>query len=384
MPRLRRIGRFLLKVVGVLIAVYAFDVVLTRYLLPDALLARIDLERLSRIHSPIYHHGLRPMRVVEVARWGTHNYRFATNSLGFKDGAAREVPLTSQKHRIVIIGDSFTEGSGYAFEDTFAGRIAHALEPKGIEVFNAGVISYSPAIYYRRLKYLIETEGFRFDEVVVFLDISDIQDEVSGVFLDEDDNVIGRGGSAADRWLDSVIEPIRSFMKDSSLLYRFISEANRARKRLWTHANPCLERLGTRADDPRPLGLEFLRQQLVKPRNSWTFDEAVYQEWGREGLEIASANMDRLRAVLEQHGIALTLAVYPWPAQIFEGDLESRQVRFWQDWAAAREVPFLDLFPAFIGETPPLESYARYFIPCDSHFNAAGHALVAEGYLAFH
>ncbi len=160
------------------------------------------------------------------------------------------------------------------------------------------MISYSPAIYYRRLKYLIETEGFRFDEVVVFLDISDIQDEVSGVFLDEDDNVIGRGGGTADRWLDSVIEPIRSFMKDSSLLYRFISEANRARKRLWTHANECLERLGTRADDPRPLGLEFLRQQLVNPRNSWTFDEAVYQEWGREGLEIASANMDRLRAVL--------------------------------------------------------------------------------------
>ena len=69
---------------------------------------------------------------------------------------------------------------------------------------------------------------------------------------------------------------------------------------LLAHANECLERLGTRADDPRPLGLEFLRQQLVNPRNSWTFDEAVYQEWGREGLEIANANMDRLRAVLEQ------------------------------------------------------------------------------------
>ena len=52
MTRLRRFGRFLLKVLGVLIAVYAFDVVLTRYLLPDALLARIDLERLFRIHSP--------------------------------------------------------------------------------------------------------------------------------------------------------------------------------------------------------------------------------------------------------------------------------------------------------------------------------------------
>ena len=59
-------------------------------------------------------------------------------------------------------------------------------------------------------------------------------------------------------------------------------------------------------------------------------------------------------------------------------------MRFWQDWAAARAVPFLDLFPAFMDETPPLEAYARYFIPCDSHFNAAGHALVAESYLAFH
>lgn len=384
MRRLKRIGSFCGKAVLVLAIVFALDVVLTRYLLPDAVLALVDDERLARIYSPVYHHGLKPMRMVEMARWGTHEYRFATNSLGFKDRAPRRVPLTSERHRIVIIGDSFTEGSGFGFDDTFAGRIARALAERRIEVFNAAVISYSPVIYYRRLKHLIEYVGFRFDEAVVFLDISDIQDEASGLMLDDQGNVIERGENAFDRQLEQVIDPARSFLKESSLIYRFVSEANRARKRFFSERNECLERLAAGEDDAQSLGIELLRRQLVKPRARWTFDDAVFEAWGRRGLELAATNMARLHRVLEAHDVALTVVVYPWPAQIFERDRESRQSRFWRAWAAERGVRFLDLFPAFIDGTPPLETYARYFIPCDNHFGAAGHAFVAERFLEFY
>ena len=51
------------------------------------------------------------------------------------------------------------------------------LEDDGVEVFNAGVVSYQPAIYWRKIRHLLQTVKFRFDEAVVFIDISDIFEE---------------------------------------------------------------------------------------------------------------------------------------------------------------------------------------------------------------
>ena len=75
------------------------------------------------------------------------------------------------------MGDSFTEGGLLDYTDTFVGRIDSDLGEKKIEVLNAGVSSYSPIIYWRKIKYLIEDMKLKFDEVVVFIDISDPYDE---------------------------------------------------------------------------------------------------------------------------------------------------------------------------------------------------------------
>ena len=42
---------------------------------------------------------------------------------------------------------------------------------------NAGVASQSPIIYFKKIKHLIEVKKVEFDELIVFLDISDIPDE---------------------------------------------------------------------------------------------------------------------------------------------------------------------------------------------------------------
>ena len=110
-----------------------------------------------------------------------------TNSLGFKDGKIRDVPAAGDTKRILLIGDSFTEGVGLEFEQTFAGMLYLAGQKRAekIEFLNAGVISYSPAIYYKKIKYLLDA-GLKFDEVVVFSDLSDVQDEAIAYFcIDE-------------------------------------------------------------------------------------------------------------------------------------------------------------------------------------------------------
>ena len=61
---------------------------------------------------------------------------------------------------------------------TFPGIVDKELEKADIDVFNAGVVSSSPKVYYLRTKYLLTKRAFHFDELFVFIDISDIQHEI--------------------------------------------------------------------------------------------------------------------------------------------------------------------------------------------------------------
>ncbi|MSO93854.1 MAG: SGNH/GDSL hydrolase family protein [Rhodospirillales bacterium] len=314
------------------------------------------LERIARVDHPVYEHGLKPMAAFGH-RFGGVRAPYFTNSLGFRDRAAREVPLRSERPRLLFMGDSFTEGIGIAFEDTFAGRIQERLGQEGVDVLNGALESYAPSIYYRKVRFYIEEIGLQANAVVVFLDLSDIDDDLSQYKLDENDNV--RTVVDRHRWL----KRFKFFLKDHSVLYR-------------------LYRL---ARDSMP---EVRRRQKGRidavtnwTRGRWTIDDALFETMGRPGLRIAAKHMDKLHAFLQQRGIPLTVVVYPWPDQVLAGDMESRHVCFWRAWAAERSVGFIDLFPAFIAGRDPVSTILDYFIPYDVHFNEKGHALVAEAFL---
>jgi lysophospholipase L1-like esterase len=90
--------------------------------------------------------------------------------------------------------------------------------------------------------------------------------------------------------------------------------------------------------------------------------------------------MSQLAELLRSRGIRLTVAVYPWPDQIWRQDRDSLQVTAWKQWAEVERVDFIDFFPAFFAE-PAQQVLARYFIPGDEHFSAEGHRLVATAFL---
>ena len=143
----------------------------------DLMLAPFFAERIPNIKSVYYHHDLVANYRGEIA-WGPYKYQINTNSLGFKDNKNRTVSKVSEKYRILFIGDSFTEGVRFSYDDTFVGMIAKQLENSAYEVLNAGVSSYSPKLYYLKVKYLIEKLGLQVDEIFVYIDISDISDEI--------------------------------------------------------------------------------------------------------------------------------------------------------------------------------------------------------------
>src|SRR5690606_20859162 len=99
-----------------------------------------------RIQNRIYHHGLKK-NVSTEACWGPLIYNFYTNNLSFRDDSNHVIPLKSDNKRILILGDSHSEGVGIEFQYTFAGLLKEMGKDKNIDVLNASAISYSPKIH---------------------------------------------------------------------------------------------------------------------------------------------------------------------------------------------------------------------------------------------
>lgn len=309
---------------------------------------RPDMDKRFRVQSPIYHHDLKPNVAVQGARWGDQTYAMYTSSLGFRDAAVREIPLTNSRPRVLFIGDSFTEAP-VSWEESFVGIIAKDFERKGVEVLNAGVVSYSPSIYYAKCRHLLETVGLRVQEIVVFVDISDARDDGLIYELRPDGTV------------HSLASPVPAWIKRNSLLF---GECARAWER-WMSRGP------VGGGGPKVVrGYE----------GAWTWDDRSYEDFGRKAEQRMVQHMDALLALTRKHGIGLTLAFYPWPAQLFHAEVPCRNRQLWTRWARENRVPFLDLYPAFQRQ-PWEEAVKRYFIPGDVHWNAAGNALVADEFL---
>ncbi len=311
--------------------------------------------------SSVFHHTMRASTHFLFQQWGHIQYAVTTNSLGFKDRAVRDVPLTSAHPRLLFMGDSFTQGMGFEYDKTFVGLIASALADDHIEVLNAAVASYSPIIYFKKTEYLLQTIGLRFDHMVVFLDISDIQDEAELYEL-RDGRVVWTG----DR-LTALRDLVYGYTTIPRNIWHLASKVNGA----FTNAPNA-----RRTDEEKAYAIN-------DHRSLWTVDPRAYERYGARGLAEAQRHMTMLHDLVTRHGIGMTLVVYPWPDQIAQRDLDSIQVTTWQAWAAERAVPFLNLFPEFIHPgTDPKEAIRRHYIPGDVHWNEAGHRLVADRFLA--
>jgi hypothetical protein len=309
-------------------------------------------ESYYRKRHPVYHHGLAPNINAYRATWGPGGFMMCTNSLGFKDASPREVALHTNKKRILIIGDSFTEGAGIEYPQTFVGRLQQHYP--AIEFLNAAVSSYSPIIYYRKIKYLLEDINLKFDEVWVFIDLSDIPDEALNYTFDDKQNVISRGSDekATQYKLE---ESFKEFFNQNTFFLARLRNVSR-------YLNDMLRPWDRALNDKRCM---------------WTMDEKLYKKY-KNGIEPATRHMTLLKALLDKYNIKLIVGIYPWPDQVYHKDLNSRQVIIWQDWAIQHNVKFFNMFPAFINLGNPQKVITDYYIQGDVHWNAKGHALVFD------
>ena len=102
--------------------------------------------------STDYDHDLAPNTKSQRA-WGNIVYPWQTDRYGFRTGACAPGEADKNKPAIFVIGDSFTEALGSTYEKSFAGLMACDAAKQGKAVWNLGVASYSPVIYYRKIRW---------------------------------------------------------------------------------------------------------------------------------------------------------------------------------------------------------------------------------------
>lgn len=320
-----------------------------------------EKQRPVRIANPAYDHGFAAdFDGYDV--WGELRYRLITDSLGFKDDSVRKVPLKSASRRILLIGDSFAEGIGMSFEDSFAGQLYRAGQERSekIEFLNAGVASYSPSIYYRKIKYLIES-GLQFDEVVLFSDTSDVTDEATSYFCIDDDPEYRAHCSSA----EGSAQPEAAPPKKTDFLIDHFVVTNRVR-------------ISIKRSIQSFLGNRRRSIDTDHARIGWTIPGLdvgnSYQPLGVDGgIARSLQNMRALADLLAARKIPLTIVVYPWAQQLAQGDRDGRQVSLWRDFCPGRCKAFINLFPAFFAATEADKDwYEHLFILGDDHFSAEG------------
>ncbi len=313
---------------------------------------------------PVYHHALSP-NVTAASTYGSLRYKLSTNSLGFRDSSERTVPLESENKRILFIGDSFTEGVGANWEETFVGRVAHGIRPASIEILNGGTSGHCPKLYWLKTRFLIEAVRLEFDEVIVMIDSSDIPEELKY----EDYNP--RVPSPAGR----VLYQLGRILRQRSFLAYSLDQ---------------FVRLRGKAGLPSHLQSEEYEDAI---HGFWALKQPLCDAYGIPGWKLAEMNMQKLVDLCKANGAKVTIVVFPNANQVQYRDSDSIQVRLWSSFAAKNSLPFLDLFPTFI--TDPESDlvmihekeiqypYPKYYIPRDVHWNSEGHRIVAEELLKY-
>ena len=313
----------------------------------------------------VYHHTFKPYKEVNLHS-DNGNYTILTNSLGFKDDKKINIEKDIDKKRIIFIGDSFTEGVLLNFEKTFAGIFKKYLAERDIDFLNAGRGGYSPIIYWTKIKHLLEIEKVKFDELYVFIDLSDTFDEYATYDLNENQNVILKNiPQSKPIQRENFIGKTKIFLKENTIFTYFILNyisdtlSNNDYARIWYH-------------------------HIVNDVHfdKWPINKSAYNEWGEKGIKLQIKYMNKLKKLLDENNVKLTVVVYPWISQIWYEDLNSLHVKIWKDWAKKNNSNFIDLFPLFvkkgISNSEKDKIINENYIRGDFHFNEKGNQIIAE------
>ncbi len=344
----------------------------------------------------IYHHILIPnsFGIDNALEYKTYYY---INSFGFRD---KEYTLEKPNNtfRIIMLGDSYTEGMGVQQNEAFSKILENRLNIElkysnlSFEVINKGVMSWTTVLHYLWIK----NEGVKFkpDLVILNFDNNDIAGDIimEKVSKYDDNNTL----IAVDGTIDNPSETTLFKRLNSNKFYLF----NAIKRFHLSFTKNDLkgynsEKFGQIFFEPNfteekcfgwhgDLRKGVARDTLLFTRDNYTKDDLKYYE---NSLNYAV----KLNNILKEKNISFIFTTYPYGHQVSTNEwVEGRKFlcaepekvysiescSFAENYLIQKNISVFNTCPLFRGYS----GTEKLFYSIDSHFNVNGHKFMADLY----
>lgn len=312
--------------------------------------------------SKIFDHDFEK-NVNKIVGWGDKRVKFCTDDNGFRVSCDYKIKK-NKTFDIVIIGDSMTEGVGLEYEQTYSGLISNHFISK--KIANLGQTSYSTAIYYAKINHFLKN-GYKFDEIVVFLDPSDIRDDALCYSLNGE--VVVRR---------KTFQGCMDNLSDKKMKYKIFFQNN------FRLINTSLGIIKKNLVNFGFLDEKISEAILNNSSSEWAFNykkENFNNLTFNQVINISLQNMNLLYQVLNKNDIKLSLVIYPHPANLFHNKKKSNYEEIWKRFCEKKCNKYINLMPFFIKELNDnnfTSIYKKYYIKNDVHFNKQGNKFIAD------
>lgn len=323
------------------------------------------------------HHSLVPNSTCrsKTKEW---DIEFKVNSLGLRD-SEYSIEKPENTYRILMLGDSFTEGYGVQLKDIFSKIVEEKLnlqDKERFEVINTGITGYSPLLEYLYLK----KYGLEFDPDLVVMNFSmtDFYDDLiygDKELLVEKDKLF-KEEIPSTTWMPSISQKIKWWLHQNLVLYDFLV------LRLKRIVNPGVYKKNI---------IDFEKGNIQSDQFAITREEINEKDYVLL-LENSTENLLKIKQLLTENNIGFALVIIPYGHQV--NDREWRKGRdFWGfekgkiysnqsisdlvDFAIANKIEILDLLPIY-KKASRFFWDGNYYYPYDGHWNKKGHQLAAE------
>ena len=305
----------------------------------------------------IYHHDLKKNINIENEWEPGKKYNTCTDSNGFRI-SCNSKELNNKNFDIAFIGDSFTEGVGIEYEKTFVGLISK--NKSNLKIANLGVTSYSPSIYLVKFQELLKN-NYKFKRLIIYIDISDIYDEgkkyrihndriytMKNIYLENFQNFISKSFPLTSTSVKNL---------KNNLTSPFETKVKVMKWNDCTYLEKCYERA------------------------NWTYNDNKFEKFA---INKSLATVEKIYQLAKENNIKISIGIYPWPGMLLYDSENSKQVKIWKEFCNNRCEFFFNNFPEFYDYSKkhsPKETIQKFYMQGDVHFNADGHAIIANNFI---
>tara|TARA_Y100000590_G_C15709521_1_gene1009821 strand:- start:896 stop:2014 length:1119 start_codon:yes stop_codon:yes gene_type:complete len=354
----------------IILMVLIFDL-LINIVMPENFKKKIGTTRNYSLKSIKFHHKV-ASNIDLYEFWGNKKYKVVTNKYSMRVLSKNKRKINNSKKNIGFIGDSFVYGSGIDYENHFINILDK--QNNDYNFLNLGYVSYSPSIYFKRLKFLIETKKIKFNKIFIFVDHSDVQDE--GVFYKEDNN-----GNIVRKWLDeneikqkNKNYKIKNYLKQNSFFFKIYDNLNSPS--ISGKAKSCIMEVSNKN----------YKNYIDNNRFGYGFNkDLINKDWVKEGKYKINYYLNKINELAKKNNFKIYIIYYPSALEVIENInyRSSEHYKMLKNFSESVNSEFIIIANNFFTNSIGKKNYLKNFIECDSHWNINGHKIVADAILNF-